>query len=183
MIMYWGVSYLLGTFLTAYVLSRLKGVALEHEGSGNLGARNAGRVLGSWAFFVTTLGDGLKGAIVVLFGHANDMSLAAIATGLLCVTLGHVYPFWRRFQGGKGVATGVGGLLFLAWPISAALLVIGFFIVVLLTKSSTKGMLGAFVLYAGYFLWTWQLATLPILAILLLIIWANKENIQEKVAT
>lgn len=83
MIAYWCMSYLLGTFLTAYVLGRLKGVALEHEGSGNLGARNAGRVLGGWAFFVTTLGDGLKGAIVVMLGHYYELPLAVIATGLL----------------------------------------------------------------------------------------------------
>lgn len=182
MIAYWCMSYLLGTFLTAYVLGRLKGVALEHEGSGNLGARNAGRVLGGWAFFVTTLGDGLKGAIVVMLGHYYELPLAVIATGLLFVTLGHVYPFWRRFKGGKGVATGVGGLLFMA-PISVLLLLMGFLLVSMLTKSSTKGMLGAFTLYGGYFIWTWQLATIPILAVILLIVWANKENIQEKVAT
>lgn len=177
---YWFLSYLLGTFLTAYILGKSKGIDLSKRGSGNFGARNAGRVMGKWAFVVTMLGDGLKGAIVVVAGHLLHLSLFQIVIGLFCVVAGHVYPFWHRFKGGKGVATGIGGLLFLE-PIMIALLAIGFLGAAIITKSSTTGMLGAFIVVAGYYIIHWSTASIAVIAVLVLIIWANRENVAERV--
>lgn len=176
---YWLASYIVGTCLSAYVIARLKGVQLAQEGSGNLGARNAGRVLGKWAFFVVMFLDGLKGAIVVLAGYRWDMPIAVVITALFFVMLGHIYPFWRRFKGGKGVATGIGGLLFVS-PIGIFLLACGFIVMFSLTKSSTKGMLGALFVYGLYFSVPLQLVSIVIWFVIALMIWANRDNIKER---
>ncbi len=177
--LYWLCSYIVGTFLTAYVIAKSKGIDLSKKGSGNFGARNIGRVVGSWAFVITMLGDAMKGAVVVLAGYALDFSMLTVIIGLICTLLGHIYPFWHKFKGGKGVATGIGGLIFVL-PIGTLLLAIGFIVVVVITRSSTKGMLGAFAVYAGYFIYEWSPASIAVFIVLLLVIWANRENIAEK---
>jgi acyl phosphate:glycerol-3-phosphate acyltransferase len=177
--LYWLCSYIAGTFLTAYVIAKSKGIDLSKEGSGNFGARNIGRVVGSWAFVVTMLGDAVKGAIVVMVGYSLDFSMLTVVIGLICTVLGHVYPFWRKFKGGKGVATGIGGLIFVL-PIGALLLAGGFFLLVVITRSSTKGMLGAFAVYAGYFIYEWSTSSIAVFIVIFLVIWANRENIAEK---
>lgn len=178
-ILFWVSSYVIGTFLTAYILGKMSGIDLGKEGSGNFGARNAGRVLGKWAFVVTMVVDALKGAIVVVVGYMLDFTMLSVVIGLICTVLGHVYPFWHRFRGGKGVATGVGGLLFVI-PFGVFLLAIGFLIVAVATRSSTKGMLGAFIVYAGYFCVNWSAASIAVFIVLILIIWANRKNVAER---
>ena len=178
-VLFWISSYVLGTFLTAYILGKRKGIDVGKEGSGNFGARNAGRVLGKWAFVVTMLGDCLKGVIVVIVGYLLGFTMMSVVIGLICAVLGHVYPFWHRFRGGKGVATGVGGLIFVI-PLGIVLLATGFLLVAGLTRSSTKGMLGAFIVYAGYFCVNWSAASVPVLVVLILIIWANRKNVAER---
>lgn len=177
--LYWLCSYVLGTFLTAFVVAKSCGIDLSKEGTGNFGARNIGRVIGPWAFVVVMLGDGLKGALVVMAGHLLELSLLTVVIGLICIVLGHVYPFWHGFKGGKGVATGVGGLLFVV-PMGVVWLALGFLIVVAFTRSSTKGMLGAFLAYAIYFCVEWSSASIAVFSVLLLIVWANRQNIGEK---
>lgn len=177
--LYWLLSYVLGTFLTAFFVSKSKGIDLSKEGSGNLGARNSGRVIGPWAFVIVVLGDALKGAIVVVAGHKLEFSLLTIVIGLFFVVLGHVYPVWRRFKGGKGVATGVGGLIFVV-PLGALWLALGFLAVFVFTRSSTIGMLGAFLAYAISFCVEWSSASVAVFVVLLLIVWANRQNIAER---
>ena len=177
--LYWLCSYIVGTFLTAYVIAKSKGIDLSKEGSGNFGARNIGRVVGSWAFIVTMLGDAVKGATVVMAGYALGFSMLTVVIGLICTVLGHVYPFWHKFKGGKGVATGISGLIFVL-PIGALLLAIGFLIVLAITRSTTKGMLGAFAVYAAYFIYEWSSASIAVFIVIFLVIWANRENIAEK---
>lgn len=177
--LFWLCSYIIGTFLTAYVIAKSKGIDLSKEGSGNFGARNIGRVVGSWAFVVTMLGDAVKGAAVVLAGYALGFSMVTVLIGLICTVLGHVYPFWRKFKGGKGVATGIGGLIFVL-PIGALLLAVGFLVILAITRSTTKGMLGAFAVYGGYFIYEWSSASIAVFIVIFLVIWANRENIAEK---
>ena len=177
--LYWLCSYMVGTFLTAYVIAKSKGIDLSKEGSGNFGARNIGRVIGAWAFIVTMLGDGLKGAAVVLAGYALGFSMVTVVIGLIFTVLGHVFPFWRKFKGGKGVATGIGGLLFVL-PMGALLLAVGFLLILVMTRSTTKGMLGAFAVYGGYFIYVWSSTSIAVLIVIFLVIWANRENIKEK---
>ena len=65
-------------------------------------------------------------------------------------------------------------------PIGTLLLAIGFLIVLAITRSSTKGMLGAFAVYAGYFIYEWSSASIAVFIVIFLVIWANRENIAEK---
>lgn len=111
-----GASYLVGSFPTSFLMGRLHGIDLREHGSGNLGATNTFRVLGAWAALPVFILDILKGFIpaawfVGLDGTADPR--LAIGYGLAAI-LGHVWPVFLRFQGGKGVATGTGVLLALA---------------------------------------------------------------------
>ena len=121
-------SYLLGSIPFGYILLRIfRGQDVRQTGSGNIGATNVARsspVLG----ILTLLLDALKGAVAVAVTRAlfpDQMMLAAIAA--LFAILGHAFPVWLRFRGGKGVATGLGSFLMLAPKI--VLIALGIFVV------------------------------------------------------
>jgi acyl phosphate:glycerol-3-phosphate acyltransferase len=113
------VGYLLGSFPSGLIISRTRGIDIRKHGSGNIGATNVLRVLGKkWGYLVFGL-DALKGfaAVRIAFlisiaaGSATTRpELLGIAGGLACI-LGHTFPIWLRFHGGKGVATSAGVLL------------------------------------------------------------------------
>src|SRR5947209_2958392 len=118
-------SYLLGAVPFGFVVARLRGVDIFHAGSGNIGATNVGRVLGrKFGLFVFVL-DFLKGAVpVALVRHyLPDVPWAAVAAGLAAF-LGHMFPVYLGFRGGKGVATGTGVVaVLLPGPTAVAVLV------------------------------------------------------------
>jgi acyl phosphate:glycerol-3-phosphate acyltransferase len=102
-----GLSYLLGTFPTALIVARLAGHDPTTEGSGNPGASNVYRLAGARAGLAVFLGDAAKGAIATGIGRAVGGPPVAMACGLAAV-LGHVFPVFRGFRGGRGVATAAG---------------------------------------------------------------------------
>jgi acyl phosphate:glycerol-3-phosphate acyltransferase len=105
-------AYALGCFTTGYYLVRLRlGRDLRDLGSGSVGARNVGRLLGWRGFLVTVLGDFGKGALAVWAAQhfTTDARLVLLAT--LAVVAGHVWPVQLCFRGGKGMATALGALL------------------------------------------------------------------------
>lgn len=106
-------SYLVGTFPSAELVARNKGLDIRHEGSGNPGASNITRMLG-WRWGVTVmLLDAGKGAIAAAMGWSlggRPWGYAAVAAAVV----GHMFPVWRRFRGGKGVATAGGGIAVLS---------------------------------------------------------------------
>jgi len=109
-------AYLLGSIPTGpIIVRRLRpGVDLRAVGSGNIGATNVGRVLGKrWGVF-TMLCDCLKGLAAVLFARWIGVSAAVAAIAGTAAFLGHIYPVFLKFRGGKGVATAFGALLGLA---------------------------------------------------------------------
>lgn len=110
-------AYLVGSLSSAIIVCRLMGLPDPRTvGSKNPGATNVLRVGGRKAAIITLLGDVLKGVIPVLIGKwygFGSMGLALIAFGAF---LGHLYPIFFRFEGGKGVATAIGCLLALSWP-------------------------------------------------------------------
>ncbi len=173
-------SYLLGTCMTAYFVGKWKGVDLQRQNTGNLGARNAGRTLGKAAFFLTVLGDGGKGIAVVLIGRYLGFTDFWITLGVLSVVLGHLYPFWLRFKGGKGVATGIGALLAFSPPLILALLA-GFLLALPFTKSMTISMVAGFFTYslAIVLMGRWELTVL--IAMLILLTIEHRQNISERV--
>ena len=117
-------GYAIGTFSPSYILVRLvKGEDIRNHGSGNAGTANTNRVLGfKWALLVFFL-DILKGAAAVWVGRWIGGEWAGLAAGLGAV-LGHNYPVFLGFKGGKGVATTGGLALAFSLPIFGILLVI-----------------------------------------------------------
>ena len=114
------IGYLLGSVPFGMVLTRAMGLGnLREIGSGNIGATNVLRTGSKKAAALTLLLDGAKGAVAVLLARATAGEDAAQLAALMAM-LGHCYPVWLKFQGGKGVATYIGVVLALAWPVGLA---------------------------------------------------------------
>jgi glycerol-3-phosphate acyltransferase PlsY len=112
------IGYLLGSIPFGLLLTKIAGLGdIRGIGSGNIGATNVLRTGRKGLAAGTLVLDGLKGAAAVLLARAlvYDQDIALLA-GLAAV-LGHLFPVWLRFKGGKGVATGLGVLIATAWPI------------------------------------------------------------------
>ncbi|MEL6516991.1 MAG: glycerol-3-phosphate 1-O-acyltransferase PlsY [Pseudomonadota bacterium] len=113
-------AYLLGSVPFGVVMARLFGLGdLRSVGSGNIGATNVLRTGNKLAAFLTLILDAGKGGIAVLLARAAVGEDAAQVAGL-CAFLGHLFPIWLQFKGGKGVATFLGTLLALVWPVGLA---------------------------------------------------------------
>jgi len=126
-------AYLLGSIPFAYLAGRLHGVDLRSVGSGNLGATNVFRTLGRTVGVVVMVLDIAKGAAAVLLAQwLVGGSWWPIAAGALAI-LGHVFPVWTGFKGGKGVATGAGALIGLV-PLASAALIVLWVLLVLITR-------------------------------------------------
>jgi glycerol-3-phosphate acyltransferase PlsY len=110
------LGYLLGSIPFGLLLTRLTvGLDIRSIGSGNIGATNVLRTGNKWLAAATLLGDMLKGTAAVLIATYALSGDAPLAAGLGAV-LGHLFPAWLGFRGGKGVSTYIGVLLGLAWP-------------------------------------------------------------------
>ena len=114
------VGYLAGSVASAVIVCKLMGLPDPRTGgSGNPGATNVLRLGGKKAAILTLLGDVLKGVLPVLAAHALEVSEPARALTALGAFLGHLYPVFFGFKGGKGVATAFGATAALAWPVGA----------------------------------------------------------------
>ena len=123
-----GFAYLLGSIPTGYVLGKLSGVDVRQIGSGNVGATNVARAVGKWQGVATLLADAAKGMVPVAIGLWINLQPEAIAAMASAAFLGHLYPVFLKFHGGKGVATGFGALLIIS-PL-ATLILVGVFVAV-----------------------------------------------------
>lgn len=125
-----GLGYLLGSFPTGYLMGRWHGVDIRQLGSGNIGATNVLRMLGKKAGIPVFLVDAAKGWLAVFAAHAiAGSALADILAGLFSI-LGHNFPVWLGFRGGKGISTTVGvflGLMPGALAVSAIVWTAAFF--------------------------------------------------------
>jgi len=105
-------AYLLGCFATGYYLVRARlGEDIRHLGSGNIGARNVGRILGKSGFLMTLLFDFGKGGLAIWVARHFTTDERIVAMAMVAVVAGHIWPVQLRFQGGKGMATSLGALL------------------------------------------------------------------------
>jgi acyl phosphate:glycerol-3-phosphate acyltransferase len=110
------IAYLIGSISSAIIICRLIGLPDPREqGSGNPGATNVMRIGGKKAAGITLLGDLLKGFIPVYIGNLLDVSTLLLACIGLAAFIGHLYPVFFKFKGGKGVATSIGVLLGFSW--------------------------------------------------------------------
>lgn len=118
-------AYLLGSIPFALLVSRAMGLADPRTyGSGNIGATNVLRSGNRAAALLTLLGDAAKGWIAVLATRAMGMPDEIIAIVAFAAFLGHVFPVWLRFRGGKGVATAAGVLIAIDWRLGLAVIVV-----------------------------------------------------------
>ena len=136
------LAYLLGTFPSADLVARHYGVDVTKSGSGNPGASNVMRLIGWKAGVVVLVADAAKGAIAAAAGLALDGHRGAYILGGAAV-LGHMFPIWRKFKGGRGVATGAGVLLVVYPLIIAGLAVVWIAIARGLHKASVASLVCA----------------------------------------
>ena len=136
-------GYLCGSIPFGLILTRLAGTAdIRSIGSGNIGATNVLRTGRKGLAAATLLGDALKGTLaVVIIEHFGGRELALVAAA--GAFLGHLFPVWLGFKGGKGVATYIGLLLGLAWPIAIAFCLIWLAVAALTRYSSLAALVAA----------------------------------------
>jgi glycerol-3-phosphate acyltransferase PlsY len=138
------VAYLIGTFPSAVLVAKANGVDIRAVGSGNPGASNVTRTLGwrrgLWVFLL----DGAKGALCAAAGLVVGGRPAGYALGAAAI-VGHVFPIWERFRGGKGVATGA-GVFFVLSPLVSLALIPVWAIVLRVTKKASAASLAIVVL-------------------------------------
>ena len=136
-------GYLVGSIPTGVILARLfSATDIRREGSGNIGATNVYRVLGAKLGAITLVGDVVKGVIPVIltrFFMGDEVWIASVA---FAAFLGHLYPLFLRFRGGKGVATALGIFMVIA-PLVTAGAVVVFVVVVMRWKYVSLGSLAA----------------------------------------
>ena len=132
------LGYLVGSIPFAYLLSRRHGIDLRRAGSGNVGASNVLRTTGVWAAVLAMMLDGVKGTLAVLMAQLLSGSLIATVAAAFASILGHVYPVWLRFRGGKGVATAAGAFALLA-PEAMGIAAAVFLIAVIATRFISVG--------------------------------------------
>lgn len=139
------IGYLVGAIPTGYLVCRAFGVDLRTIGSGNIGTANAYRAAGKWAFVATLVGDLLKGLAPVVFARAltgNEWVIAAVAFVAL---VGHCWPVYLKFKGGKAVATAAGTAIGLAPPVGALMFVIWWGVVLISRYTSLAAVVLALV--------------------------------------
>lgn len=137
------IGYLLGSIPFGMVLSKLMGLGnLREIGSGNIGATNVLRTGSKKAAALTLLLDGAKGAVAVLLARAMVGEDAAQIAALFAF-LGHCFPIWLGFKGGKGVATFLGLMLALVWPVGLACCATWLVIALLSRTSSLAALVAA----------------------------------------
>jgi glycerol-3-phosphate acyltransferase PlsY len=174
-------AYLLGSVSSAIVIARLFGLKDPREvGSGNPGATNILRYGGKKAAILTLLGDVLKGAVPVLIAHALGADSAVLALTMLAAFLGHVFPVFHGFKGGKGVATAFGALVALNGWVGLAL-VASWLVMAVTTRYSSLSAITVSLLAPIY---VWWFAREPALILAtgvmaLLLLWRHRSNIQK----
>ena len=172
-------GYLFGSVSTAIIVCKLMGLPDPRtQGSGNPGATNVARLGGKKAALYTLAGDMLKGLLPVLLAHALHADPTILAATALAAFLGHLYPLFFGFQGGKGVATALGVIYGLYWPVG--LLTTGIWLgMALVFRYSSLAALTAILSAPLGFMWL--LPEQPIIVAMLvltaLLYWRHRSNI------
>ena len=177
-------AYLKGSISSAIIICRLMGLPDPREqGSGNPGATNVMRFGGKKAAAITLLGDMLKGLIPVYAANALGLPSVLVAATGLAAFMGHLYPVFFSFKGGKGVATSVGVLLGFAWVLGFAYMAT-WFLVYKLGKISSMSALVASILSPvfAWFIVGDKAIVVASLVMMVFLLWRHKGNIQRLLA-
>jgi glycerol-3-phosphate acyltransferase PlsY len=127
------IAYLLGGICTGYYLVRFKiKLDIREQGSGGVGARNVGRLLGKPGFIITSIGDALKGGIAILLARKFEIAEPAVSLMLVAVIAGHIWPLPLQFRGGRGIATATGA--YIAYSPELALALLGITVVLMVFR-------------------------------------------------
>ena len=180
-------AYLIGSISFAVVVSKAFGLPDPHAyGSGNPGATNVLRTGNKLAAALTLVGDGAKGFVVVYgIQHLADLGASEriVAAAAIAVFVGHLYPVFHQFAGGKGVATAAGIVFALHWPLALALTVIWLAMAFGMKISSLAALTTATLLPLGmFYVQRNTVVSWAMLAIALLIFWRHRTNIRQLVA-
>jgi len=173
-------GYLLGSIPFGVILTRAFGAGdLRQIGSGNIGATNVLRTGRKGLAAATLILDGAKGAVAVLlarhfFPETGDHG--AMVAGAAAM-IGHCYPVWLKFKGGKGVATLLGLSLALAWPIGLVFAGVWLGAVLLLRISSLGGMLGAVAAPLAALALGYPIYAIGLAGLAAIVLWRHRENI------
>lgn len=171
------IGYLLGTIPFGLLLSLAFGAGdIRQIGSGNIGTTNVLRTGRKGLAAATLLLDSGKGAIAVLLAHHFAAGAEALAG--LGAFLGHVFPVWLRFRGGKGVATMLGVALALYWPAGLSFAVVWVSAALLTRYSSVGGMLAATCAPVAALLGGAHQAALALWVMAILVLWLHRDNIK-----
>ena len=177
-------AYLIGSISSAIIVCRLMGLPdPRSEGSNNPGATNVLRIGGKKAAAITLLGDMLKGVLPVAVGHLFDVSTLTFALAAMAAFLGHLYPVFFGFKGGKGVATALGTQFGLHWGIGLAVAGIWLFMAKVVKISSLSALvsmaLAPLIIY-----WIWPANELIVMQIIMsmILFWRHKSNIQRLIS-
>lgn len=172
------IGYLLGGIPFGVLIARGTGKNLQTEGSGNIGATNALRVLGPVRAILVLLGDAGKGILSSYIGLRLG-GIPGMALGATGAAFGHAYPVALSFRGGKIVAVSLGVLIFVGPPLAAVAVTV-FFIVAFVTRIvSVSALIGAFGAVVTVFVLPYALPIrLAVLVLFLLIVVRHKENLK-----
>jgi len=173
-------GYLLGSLSSAIIVCRLLGLPDPRgEGSGNPGATNVLRIGGKKAAAITLIGDMLKGLVPVLIAKLLGADLTIQAAVAVAAFLGHLYPLFFGFKGGKGVATALGVLLGLHWPVGLLTIATWLVIAKVFKISSLAALLA--ILVTPLYIWLLIPNNSLIIAMLFmgtLLFWRHRSNIK-----
>jgi glycerol-3-phosphate acyltransferase PlsY len=179
------IGYLIGSLSFAVIVSKAFGLPDPHTyGSGNPGATNVLRTGNKLAAVLTLFGDGLKGWFAVFLAQRLawrfDVDDAGIAGVALAVFVGHLFPVFFRFKGGKGVATAAGVLFAIDWRIGLGTLATWLVIAFFFRYSSLAALVAAaFAPFATALVLGFNLYAAAVLAISALLVWRHAENIRK----
>jgi len=174
-------AYLMGSLSAAIIVSKLMGLPDPRtDGSKNPGATNVLRLGSKKGALFTLLGDMLKGLIPVLIAHYLQMSNLVLALTAFAAFLGHLYPVFFGFKGGKGVATALGVLIGIHWLVGL-LVILTWLVVALISRYSSLSALvacGLAPFYVAYFTGSEELVVMNI-ALSAILFWRHRGNIRK----
>lgn len=175
----WG--YLWGSLSSAIIVCKVMGLPDPRtQGSGNPGATNVMRLGGKKAAAITLIGDLLKGLLPVLIIRLiwPDAQIEWLVAGLAAF-IGHMFPLFFGFKGGKGVATALGVLLAWSWPLALIVLALWVVVFVITKVSSLSALIAAFCApWIGFIILQNKTMPIMVLAMVALLIYRHKENIK-----
>ncbi len=177
------IAYFIGSIASAIVVCRAMGLPDPRgEGSGNPGATNVLRIAGKGPAALTLAGDVLKGVLPVLLAGSLSLSPTVEALSALAAFLGHLHPLYFRFQGGKGMATALGAITALAWPIGCVMGALWLAVAAVTRYSSLASMTAAIGAPVAALWFAPEPASMVVLAVIAaFVLWRHRANIRRLV--